>query len=71
MVSKVEEILNQIRALIKDHKTAAALEKHHQGAELFPKSLELKQAHAQTHFLRGEWKSYLEVSAQADELMRA
>ena len=70
MVSKVEEILNQIRALIKDHKTAAALEKHRQGAELFPKSLELKQAQAQTHFLRGEWTSYLSVSSQADELMK-
>jgi putative glycosyltransferase (TIGR04372 family) len=70
MASKVKEILNQIRALIKDHKTAAALEKHHQGAELFPKSLELKQAHAQTHFLRGEWTSYLSVSTQADDLMK-
>ena len=70
IASKVEEILGQIRALIKENKTAAALEKHRQGAELFPKSVELKQAHAQTHFLRGEWTSYLEVSAQADELMR-
>jgi hypothetical protein len=70
MVSKVEEILNQIRALIKAHKTAEALEKHRHGAELFPKSLELKQAHAQTHFLRGEWTKYLSVSAQVDELMK-
>ena len=70
MASKVEKILSQIRALIKDNQTAAALEKHRQGAELFPKSLELKQAHAQTHFLRGEWSNYLAVSVQADDLMR-
>ncbi|MEY3396383.1 MAG: hypothetical protein RLZZ534_345 [Actinomycetota bacterium] len=70
MVSKVEETLNQVRALIKDHKTAVALEKLHQGAELFPKSLELKHSHAQTHFLRGEWAEYLSVSSQADQLMQ-
>ena len=68
--SKVEDILNSIRALIRDIKTAEALEKHRQGAELFPKSLELKQAHAQTHFLRGEWKKYLAVSTEADQLMQ-
>lgn len=68
--SKVEDILNSIRALIRDNKTAEALEKHRQGAELFPKSLELKQAHAQTHFLRGEWKKYLAVSTEADQLMQ-
>lgn len=68
--SKVADILNSIRALIRDNKTAEALEKHRQGAELFPKSLELKQAHAQTHFLRGEWKKYLAVSTEADQLMQ-
>ncbi len=70
IAGKVAEILNPIRALIKEDKTAEALEKHRQGAELIPKSLELKQAHAQTHFLRGEWANYLLVSADADQLMQ-
>ena len=70
MAGKVAEILNLIRALIKENKTEEALEKHRQGAELLPKSLELKQAHAQTHFLRGEWADYLSVSADADQLMQ-
>ena len=70
MAAQVAEILVPIRALIKENKTAEALEKHRQGAELLPKSLELKQAHAQTHFLRGEWANYLSVSADADQLMQ-
>ena len=70
MAGKVAEILNPIRTLIKENKTAEALEKHRRGAELLPKSLELKQAHAQTHFLRGEWAKYLSVSSDADQLMQ-
>ena len=70
MAAKVAEMLVPIRALIKENKTAEALEMHRQGAELLPKSLELKQAHAQTHFLRGEWANYLSVSADADQLMQ-
>ena len=70
MAGKVAEILNPIRTLTKENKTAEALEKHRRGAELLPKSLELKQAHAQTHFLRGEWAKYLSVSSDADQLMQ-
>jgi len=70
MAGKVAELLKPIRTLIKEHKTAEALEKHRRGAELFPKSLELKQTHAQTHFLRGEWAKYLSVSTDADKLMQ-
>ena len=70
MAGKVAEILNPIRTLIKENKTAEALEKHRRGAELLPKSLELKQAHAQTHFLRGEWAKYLSVSTDSDQLMQ-
>ena len=70
VAGKVAEILIPIRALVKENKTAEALEKLRQSVELLPKSLELKQTHAQTHFLRGEWAKYLSVSAEADQLMK-